>query len=51
MAKYVTEVQLNSSTDVNVLKGVLAGVTATSDVSTPARLKPLLAVALPLVRL
>lgn len=42
VAKYVTEVQLNSSTDVNVLKGVLAGVTATSDVSTPAKIEAII---------
>ena len=42
VAKYVTEVQLNGSTDVGVLQGVLAGVTATSDVSTPAKIKAII---------
>lgn len=42
VAKYVTEVQLNGSTDVSVLQGVLAGVTATSDVSTPAKIKAII---------
>ncbi len=42
VAKYVTEVQLNGSTDVGVLQGVLAGVTATSDVSTPAKIEAII---------
>lgn len=42
VAKYVTEVQLNGSTDVSVLQGVLAGVTATSDVSTPAKIEAII---------
>ena len=42
VAKYVTEVQLNGSTDVGVLQGVLAGVTAASDVSTPAKIEAII---------
>lgn len=49
VAKYVTEVQLNGSTDVSVLQGVLAGVTATSDVSTPAKIEAIIAGSGPVV--
>lgn len=49
VAKYVTEVQLNGSTDVGVLQGVLAGVTATSDVSTPAKIEAIIAGSGPVV--
>lgn len=38
VAKYFTEVALGDTTDLSVLKGVLAGVTPGTDVSTPAAL-------------
>ncbi|RPE73134.1 hypothetical protein EDC62_0845 [Tibeticola sediminis] len=43
VARYYTEVKLGDTTDLAVLKSVIAGVTPTTDVSTPAALDAVLA--------